>query len=60
MTRSVYAVLSVASLLVSLASPFLFLRQALTEDAYKAVLLAASLVWFVAATAWVSGAGRRP
>jgi hypothetical protein len=59
MTRSVYALLSIASLLVCLAVPFLYLRQALSDHGYKTLLLAASAMWFFAAIAWMSRAGRR-
>jgi len=48
--KTLYTLLSAASLAVCVVSPFLYLQQVVTEQAYKGALLAASLTWFVFAT----------
>lgn len=52
------AVLSLVSLIICFAAPFLYLRQIVTADGFKSILLAASCGWFVSATLWVTRARR--
>jgi hypothetical protein len=52
--RTVVGLLSLASLLACMIAPFLYLRQTLTMEAYKQLLLAGSIAWFAFATLWVS------
>jgi hypothetical protein len=50
--RNVYAALSIGCLAVCVAAPVLCFLGRLDEVAYKNILAAASLGWFVFATAW--------
>ncbi len=59
MPRALLAAVSALNLAVCLAAPFLYLGRRIDESAYKTVLLAASVAWFVFATMWVSRAGKR-
>jgi hypothetical protein len=52
--KTLYTLLSAASLAVCFAAPFLFLQQAVTEQTYKGMLVVASITWFVFATLRVS------
>ncbi len=52
--RHVTGTLALLALLLCVLSPFLYLRQAVTLDGYKALLAGASVAWFVFATLWVS------
>lgn len=54
--KTLYLVLSAASLAICLAVPFLYFWGRLSLADYKTVLAVASLAWFVFATLW---AGRR-
>jgi ABC-type nitrate/sulfonate/bicarbonate transport system permease component len=47
-----YAFLSVASLVICLIVPFLFLWAKIGESQFKLIFLAASMAWFVFATLW--------
>lgn len=58
MLRMISAVLSLVSLLLCFAAPFLYLRQTVTADGFKSMLLAASCGWFIFATLWVTRAKR--
>jgi hypothetical protein len=52
--RTVLGILSLASLAVCTAAPFLFFSGRLGMDMYKTVLLAASVAYFMFATAWAA------
>ena len=52
MVNAVVAVLSLASLAACLAAPLLHFFGALGEPAFKQVLAAASVAWFVFAITW--------
>jgi len=56
--RYVYASASIACLAVCLAAPVMCFLGRLDEAAYKNILAAASLGWFVFATAWAAGGKR--
>ncbi len=53
-----YAFLSIASLVVCLIVPFLFLWAKIGESQFKLIFLAASVAWFVFAILW-NGAKKR-
>ncbi len=59
MPRWIYGALAVLSLAACVAAPLLYLRQEVSEAAYKNVLAAASVAWFLFGSLWVRGAGRR-
>jgi hypothetical protein len=55
--KLISGLLSLASLAACLAVPVFYFHGGMTEAAYKQSLIAASLVWFVAATAWATRQG---
>ena len=57
MTRPILRTAAVLSLMVCLASPFLYFWQSITEDSYRTLLASASIAWFVFAT-WAAGRKR--
>ena len=57
MIKALLAVVSLASLAVCIASPFLYFWAAMSAPAYKETLATASVAWFVFATLWAT---RRP
>jgi hypothetical protein len=56
--KPILAVLSLASLGTCLAAPFLYFFGSLTMEAYKGLLLAASLTYFFFATLWATRRAR--
>jgi|WetSurMetagenome_2_1015567.scaffolds.fasta_scaffold262182_2 hypothetical protein len=48
----IYAFLSIASLMMCLIVPFLFLWAKIGESQFKSIFLAASVAWFVFAILW--------
>lgn len=60
MVRSIYALMAGVSLLICLLSPFLYLWQAVSDAAYKNILLGASLAWFVFATSFQLSRAAKP
>jgi hypothetical protein len=55
--RHALGVLTVASLLLCLAAPFLYVHGVASMASYRNILLAGSIAYFVFATAWT---GARP
>ena len=51
--RTVFIVISVLSLVVLMVPSILFLAGRMQLDTVKWVMLAATVVWFVAATPWL-------
>lgn len=52
--KEILAVLSMASLAMCLAAPFLYFYDAVTMDVYKTLLLGASVAYFLFATLWAT------
>jgi hypothetical protein len=50
---------ALAALIVCAAAPVLFFTGSMSESGYRALFLAASLVYFPAATLWVAGRKKR-
>lgn len=57
MTRTVDGTVAGLALLACLAAPFFYLRRWISEAEFKNALVAASAVYFVFATFWMSRAG---
>jgi len=51
--RTIFIVISVLSLVVLMAPSILFLAGRMELDTVKWIMLAATVVWFVAATPWL-------
>lgn len=51
--RTLFIIISVLSLVVLMAPSILFLAGRMELDTVKWVMLAATVVWFVAATPWL-------
>jgi hypothetical protein len=51
--RTVFIVISVLSLVVLMVPSILFLAGRMELDTVKWIMLAATIVWFVAATPWL-------
>ena len=59
MKTLIYASLSVASLVICLIVPFLYLWAKIGESQFKSIFLAASMAWFVFAILW-NGMKKKP
>lgn len=52
--RAIFGLLALASLLACLVLPVMYFRGSLSNQAYKDLLLVASVAWFVFAIGWVA------